>query len=178
MREDGLELTEVASGIGSEAHILSRILFSATAFEPKPMSGPQFRPTWVRFRGRIRDIDRRLSGNPQTNTRSSGTADRLRTRAAVPSHARDGTAGAASIRSRLPTRSRRPLGGGRHAPIMFTTDLALKFDPTYRGISKRFLNNADEFEVAGAAGADGAGAGGPRGKPRACPLPMAPLQSP
>ena len=26
----------------------------------------------------------------------------------------------------------------RHAPIMFTTDLSLKFDPSYRKISKRF----------------------------------------
>ena len=33
----------------------------------------------------------------------------------------------------------------RHAPIMFTTDLSLKFDPAYRKISKRFLENPDEF---------------------------------
>jgi catalase-peroxidase len=36
----------------------------------------------------------------------------------------------------------------RHAPIMFTTDLALKFDPEYRKISERFLNNPEEFELA------------------------------
>jgi len=36
----------------------------------------------------------------------------------------------------------------RHAPIMFTTDLALKFDPSYREISQRFLNNPEEFELA------------------------------
>jgi len=36
----------------------------------------------------------------------------------------------------------------RHAPIMFTTDLALKFDPSYREISKRFLDNPEEFELA------------------------------
>ena len=35
-----------------------------------------------------------------------------------------------------------------HAPIMFTTDLALKFDPAYREISERFLNNPEEFELA------------------------------
>ena len=35
-----------------------------------------------------------------------------------------------------------------HAPIMFTTDLALKFDPAYEKISKRFLDNPKEFEVA------------------------------
>jgi len=36
----------------------------------------------------------------------------------------------------------------RHAPIMFTTDLSLKFDPSYREISKRFLENPAEFELA------------------------------
>lgn len=33
----------------------------------------------------------------------------------------------------------------RHAPIMFTTDLALKEDPAYRKISKRFHENPKEF---------------------------------
>lgn len=32
-----------------------------------------------------------------------------------------------------------------HAPIMFTTDLALKLDPTYAPISKRFYENPDQF---------------------------------
>ncbi len=36
----------------------------------------------------------------------------------------------------------------RHAPIMLTTDLALKFDPSYKKIAQRFLNNPDEFEQA------------------------------
>lgn len=36
----------------------------------------------------------------------------------------------------------------RHAPIMLTTDLSLKFDPSYRKISKRFLDNPEEFELA------------------------------
>lgn len=36
----------------------------------------------------------------------------------------------------------------RHAPIMFTTDLALKFDPSYKVISKRFAENPKEFEKA------------------------------
>ena len=35
-----------------------------------------------------------------------------------------------------------------HAPIMFTTDLALKLDPIYGKISKRFHENPKEFEVA------------------------------
>ena len=36
----------------------------------------------------------------------------------------------------------------RHAPIMFTTDLALKTDPSYRAITTRWLENPEEFEVA------------------------------
>jgi len=36
----------------------------------------------------------------------------------------------------------------RHAPIMFTTDLALKADPAYREITTRWLNNPEEFQVA------------------------------
>jgi catalase-peroxidase len=35
-----------------------------------------------------------------------------------------------------------------HAPIMFTTDLALKMDPAYGKISKRFFENPKEFEQA------------------------------
>lgn len=33
----------------------------------------------------------------------------------------------------------------RHAPMMLTTDLALRFDPEYEKISKRFLDNPDAF---------------------------------
>ena len=36
----------------------------------------------------------------------------------------------------------------RHAPVMLTTDLSLKFDPSYRAISQRFLENPKEFELA------------------------------
>ena len=36
----------------------------------------------------------------------------------------------------------------RHAPVMLTTDLSLKFDPSYREISKRFQENPAEFELA------------------------------
>jgi len=35
-----------------------------------------------------------------------------------------------------------------HAPMMFTTDLSLKFDPVYAKISERFFQNPKEFEVA------------------------------
>ncbi len=36
----------------------------------------------------------------------------------------------------------------RHAPMMLTTDLALRFDPAYGVISRRFLENPAEFELA------------------------------
>jgi len=36
----------------------------------------------------------------------------------------------------------------RHAPVMFTTDLALKEDPAFREITTRWLNNPEEFEDA------------------------------
>ena len=36
----------------------------------------------------------------------------------------------------------------RHAPIMLTTDLALRFDPEYEKISRRFLANPKEFDLA------------------------------
>jgi catalase-peroxidase len=36
----------------------------------------------------------------------------------------------------------------RHAPMMFTTDLAMKEDPSYRKIAMRFRENPDEFTLA------------------------------
>ncbi len=36
----------------------------------------------------------------------------------------------------------------KHAPIMLTTDIALKTDPDYEKIAKRFLENPKEFELA------------------------------
>ena len=36
----------------------------------------------------------------------------------------------------------------RHAPIMFTTDIALKADPSYRKIAMRFRENPEEFRLA------------------------------
>ncbi len=38
--------------------------------------------------------------------------------------------------------------GKRNPPVMLTTDLSLKEDPAYREISKRFLDNPEEFELA------------------------------
>jgi len=36
----------------------------------------------------------------------------------------------------------------RHQPIMYTTDLALKADPSYRAIAMRFRDNPEEFRLA------------------------------
>ncbi len=36
----------------------------------------------------------------------------------------------------------------RHAPVMLTTDLSLREDPAYRAITRRWLENPQEFEVA------------------------------
>jgi len=40
------------------------------------------------------------------------------------------------------------VAGKFHAPIMFTTDIALKTDPSYKKITERWLNNPQEFEAA------------------------------
>ncbi len=36
----------------------------------------------------------------------------------------------------------------KHKPTMLTTDLSLRFDPTYEKISRRFLENPEEFDAA------------------------------
>ena len=51
------------------------------------------------------------------------------------------------IRRREPCRML-TIASKSHAPMMFTTDLALKMDPIYAKISKRFHENPDEFEEA------------------------------
>lgn len=38
--------------------------------------------------------------------------------------------------------------GKTHAPMMFTTDMALKMDPAYHEVSKRFYENPDQFAKA------------------------------
>ena len=40
------------------------------------------------------------------------------------------------------------IAGKFHKPIMFTTDLALRYDPAYGKITKRWLENPEEFEKA------------------------------
>jgi catalase-peroxidase len=40
------------------------------------------------------------------------------------------------------------VAGKSHTPIMFTTDIALRMDPEYEKVSRRFLQNPREFEIA------------------------------
>ncbi len=40
------------------------------------------------------------------------------------------------------------VAGKRHAPIMFTTDIALKTDPAYAKIARNFLDHPQEFDLA------------------------------
>ncbi|TLM77240.1 catalase/peroxidase HPI [Microbulbifer harenosus] len=40
------------------------------------------------------------------------------------------------------------LASKHHAPMMFTTDLSLRFDPEYRKIAERFHRNPQEFQLA------------------------------
>jgi catalase-peroxidase len=40
------------------------------------------------------------------------------------------------------------VSGKRNPPVMLTTDLSLRFDPAYEKISRRFLENPEEFEDA------------------------------
>ncbi|MGH2857081.1 MAG: catalase/peroxidase HPI [Solirubrobacteraceae bacterium] len=53
---------------------------------------------------------------------------------------KDGAAGDAVADAHDPDR--------RHPPVMLTTDLALRFDPEYGPISRRFYENPDEFALA------------------------------
>ena len=53
---------------------------------------------------------------------------------------KNGTAGSTAPDAHDPSK--------RHAPTMLTTDLALKMDPTYERISRRFYEHPDEFATA------------------------------
>ena len=54
--------------------------------------------------------------------------------------------GLRGVQSRFACRRHDPTR--RHAPIMLTTDLSLKVDPSYREISKRFHESPEKFELA------------------------------
>jgi len=70
LREDGLELAEVAPGIDVHKDVLDQLPFSPIVFQPKDMDSALFRPELMGLRERISDIgiENRITFNAQTNT--------------------------------------------------------------------------------------------------------------
>jgi len=70
LREDGLELTEVAPGVDIRRDILDLLPFKPQVYEPKSMSSALFQPQAMGLRKSISDIriEDRISYTPQTNT--------------------------------------------------------------------------------------------------------------
>ena len=70
LREEGLELTEVAPGIDVRKDILDLLPFKPIVFEPKEMNPALFRPEVMGLREALNDIriEDRISYNAQTNT--------------------------------------------------------------------------------------------------------------
>ena len=70
LRENGLELTEVAPGVDIRKDILDLLPFKPQVYDPKPMSSVLFRPEAMGLRKSISDIhiEDRISYTSQTNT--------------------------------------------------------------------------------------------------------------
>lgn len=70
LREDGLELVEVAPGVDLKTQILDLLPFSPVIFDPKPMLDSIFRDEPFGLRDLLHDIriEDRISYAPQTNT--------------------------------------------------------------------------------------------------------------
>ena len=70
LREDGLELIEVAPGIDTQKDILDLLPFTPIVHDPKPMATELFRPKVMGLRESISDmhIEDRISYTPETNT--------------------------------------------------------------------------------------------------------------
>jgi propionate CoA-transferase len=70
LREDGLELTEIAPGIDMRNDVLDLLPFAPIVSNPKPMASALFRPETMGLRERISDIgiEDRISYIAQTNT--------------------------------------------------------------------------------------------------------------
>ncbi len=70
LREDGLELIEIAPGVDLQKDILDLLPFKPIIFDPKPMASALFQTGLMGLRERISDIriEDRISYTPQTNT--------------------------------------------------------------------------------------------------------------
>ena len=70
LREDGLELIEVAPGIDIQKDILDLLPFKPIVHDPKPMASVLFQPKAMGLREHISDIhiEDRISYTPETNT--------------------------------------------------------------------------------------------------------------
>ena len=70
LREDGLELVEVAPGVDLQRQILDLLPFRPTVFDPRPMDPALFEPGIMGLRDRLSDIgiEDRISYTAQTNT--------------------------------------------------------------------------------------------------------------
>ena len=70
LREDGLELVEVAPGIDLRRDVLDLLPFQPIIFDPRPMAPALFRPGVMGLRDRLSDIgiEDRISYTAQTNT--------------------------------------------------------------------------------------------------------------
>jgi len=70
LREDGLELTEIAPGIDLEKDILDLLPFKPIVYEPRKMNPTLFQPEIMGLREVLNDIniEDRISYNSQTNT--------------------------------------------------------------------------------------------------------------
>ena len=70
LRENGLELTEIAPGIDLQKDILDLLPFDPIVFEPKPMAPALFQPELMGLRESISDIkiEDRVSYTLKTNT--------------------------------------------------------------------------------------------------------------
>lgn len=70
LRENGLELIEVAPGIDIDSQILDLLPFDPLVNDPRPMDKALFHPEPLDLRQRLSDIgiDERISYTPETNT--------------------------------------------------------------------------------------------------------------
>ena len=80
--------------------------------------------------------------SPPSGTASTSTTSTTTTGSSRRAPAADGSG---TPRPTRPTFPDAHIKGKKHLPMMFTSDLALRFDPAYEKIGKRFQANPDQF---------------------------------